>query len=182
MIIDHITYLKQVIEGQLRGRNGITPFAGKFFEIYPKPSTIVKSAPCAALRHLTGKTSFHGGFDRTVSGINEIRRYRRINDVDASYQVDMYSKDIYDFIERDGTYVGLLNQFINYCAVNRSFVGLDGSRITVEPGPFGVIDDEAIIVDGVYKAYCRIAFSDGIYAADSAQKMPSGIENFNIEV
>ncbi|TAL31585.1 MAG: hypothetical protein EPN93_17470 [Spirochaetes bacterium] len=183
MIADHIKYLKSLIETKITMRDGTgSPLAARFFEVYPDAATISKSLPCAALRHLPGKNSFHGGYDRSVKSGDEIAKVRKLYDAESLYQVDFYSKDVYDFIERDGTYLGYLNQFVKLLVDEPRFPAADGSYIESEPGAFGVIDDETLITDGIKMAYCRVLVHDGVYKSETVPAMPGDIENFHIEV
>jgi len=164
MIADHIKYLKQLIENNITARTGTAhPLNKKFFEIYPKPGKLKQQMPCAALRHLPGKTKKNGSWDSSSVTASVITNTKKLYDRIPVYQVDFFSTDIYDFIEKDNTYTGFLNQFIELVANNESFTAADGRLIGVECGPSGVIDDHSLIVDNVYKAYCQVKFEDGIY-------------------
>jgi len=165
MIMDHMKYLKTIIETMIVGRNGTgTPLSGKFLEVYPKPAEIKRSCPCACLGHRPGKTHENGSFiGRNLSEVdNEIVLTRRLYDADGVYQIDFYSTDIYDLIERDNSYHGFLKQFMSLIAENSIFAAASDARaIQVKLGPFGLIDTN-IVVDDVYKAFCQVVFKDGV--------------------
>jgi hypothetical protein len=181
MIVHQIKYFKNLIEERITGRDGTgTPLAGRFFEIYPSPSVIKRSLPCACLRHLPGKTSFSGGFDRTEQSGNEIRKIRKIHEAESGWQIDFYSKDIYDFIEADETYTGCLNQFLKHLSELYRVTDPKGNAIEFESGTFGVIDDEEMIVDGIYKAYCQVKAVDGIYSIETVAALPGNEDNIII--
>ena len=181
MIVHQIKYFKNIIEERITGRDGTgTPLAGRFYEIYPSPSVIKRSLPCACLRHLPGKTSFAGGFDRTEQSENEILKIRKIHETESNWQIDFYSKDIYDFIEADESYTSWSNQFIRLISELYRITDLKGNAIEFEPGTFGLIDDEEIIVDGIYKAYCQVKAVDGIYSIEAVTSLPESEDNFII--
>jgi len=183
MIADHIRYLKQIVEERIAGRDGSgTPLAGKFFELYPKAADVAKSVPCAALRYLPGRASFHGGYDRSSLSGDTITKGRRLYDAESVYQVDFYSRDIYDFIENDGSYKGFLSQFVDQVAGCRRFAATDGSHIGIDVGQFGVLDDEELILDGLYMAFCRVTVFDGVYKTETATALPADLDKYNVEV
>lgn len=164
MISDHIKYLKLLIEESITGRDGSgTPLNRKLFEIYPLPSTIGNSVPCSAIRYRPGKSKRTGVFERVDVEQTEITKIKQLYEMTHLYQVDMFSKDIYDFIEKDETYVGYYNQLINLIADNPFFLGENGKSIGVTCIACGILDDEKLIVDGIYKTFCQVQFLDGVY-------------------
>jgi hypothetical protein len=175
LIRDHITFIKDIVEGKLTRADGTKPFAGKFFELYPKAGRIIESAPCAALRHMPGTTESDGTFRRFEQTEGENIRYRQLYKIDATYQIDLYSRDIYDFYSDDGS--DLLNQLVEAIAAVQNIVGASGNNIEVSLGTHGYFDDETLVIDNVYKAYCRISFGDGAYRKQTVTRLPS---NFSI--
>ncbi len=172
MIRDHILFLKSLVEDNIKSRDGLaTPLKEKFYEVYPKSSTILKSAPCAALSHRSGRTKKNGSLDGSVTGATEITRTKKLYDSEPLYQVDLYSRDIYDFIEKDETYTGFLKQLVQLIANNDSFIAADGRSIGIECGMNGIISDHSLIVDGVCKAFCQVRFIDGIYQDTAVPKI-----------
>ncbi len=173
MIVDHIKYLKTAVEGNIRDRAGTGfPLAKKFLEIYPKPATIVKSVPCAAAKYIPmGTPKVSGMWDRRSATETQVTKVRRMYDTKSTYQVDIFSNDIYDFYERDGTYKGFLSQLVDYVGLNQFVANPGGDGIRIECGVHGIIDDEDLIVDGVYKAFCQVIFSDGIYKTTVAPRI-----------
>lgn len=179
MISDHITYLKSIVEDKLVRADGTTPFKGKFFELYPQASKIKEMAPCAALRHLPGGSENDGTLRRTEVTTETVTRIRQLYKTGSSYQVDLYSRNIYDFFSSDGS--DLLSLLIDKLAQCESIIGADGNRIDISLGAFGFFDDESLIVDNVYKAFCRVTFDDGVYKKETVAKLPT-IENIILEV
>jgi hypothetical protein len=181
MIVHQIKYFKNIIEERITGRDGISiPLSGKFFEINPSFATIKRSLPCASLKPLTGKTNFAGGFDRTEQNGSTVNKIRKIYEAESNWQIDFYSKDIYDFIEADESYTGWLNQFIKLLTQFYRVTDPQGNAIEFEPGTFGVIDDESVIVDGIYMAYCQVKAVDGIYSTETVAALPGSEDNFII--
>lgn len=181
MIVHQIKYFKNLVEERITGRDGTgNPLSGRFFEIYPTPASIKRLLPCACLRHLPGKPSFAGGFDRTELSGNEIRKIRKTYEAESNWQIDFFSKDIYDFIEADESYTGWLNQFLKLVSELYRITDPQGNAIEFEPGTFGLIDDEEIIVDGIYKAYCQVKAVDGIYSIETVTVLPVSEDNFII--
>lgn len=105
---------------------------------------------------------------------------RKTHEVESTWQIDFYSKDIYDFLERDETYTGFLNQFIQLVTEFYRATDPAGNAIEFEPGTCGVIDDENVIVDGIYMAYCRVKAIDGIYSVGTVPALPGGEDNIII--
>ncbi|MCL2154045.1 MAG: hypothetical protein FWH53_00115 [Leptospirales bacterium] len=181
MIVHQIKYFKKLIEKMITSRDGASnPLNKSFFEVYPKSATIKQVLPCACLRQQSGSTSFYGGFDRIEQNNNMIHRIRKIYEAETSWQIDFFSKDIYDFIEADESYTGFMNQFVKLVTEHYRIVDPRGNAIEFEPGSFGIIDDESIIVDGIYMAYCQVKAIDGIYSSESFPELPGGENNYII--
>ena len=181
MIVHQLKYFKDLIENRITGRDGSSvPRSGKFFEVYPSPAVIKRTLPCACLKPVSGRASSAGGFDRVEISGNLINRVRKTHEAESTWQIDFYSKDIYDFIERDKTYTGFLNQFIQLVAKFYRITDPKGNAIEFEPGTFGLIDDEDVIVDGIYMAYCQVKAVDGIYSVESVPALPGDADNIII--
>ncbi len=105
------------------------------------------------------------GHRSSLSG-DTITKVRRLYDAESVYQVDFYSRDIYDFIENDGSYKGFLSQFVDQVAGCRRFAATTEAISGIDVGPFGVLDDEELILDGLYMAFCRVTVFDGVYKTE----------------
>lgn len=162
MISDHIKYLKTVVEQNIvKGIEHV--FANKFFEVYPPASTIIKSVPCACLRYLRQMPKKNGTMDGKSADETTVTKVRKLYDLPCPYQVDFYSKDIFDFVSKDDISLGWLDQLSGYVAEHPNLTGANRQNISVECGPQGIIDDENLILDGIYKGFCQVQFGDGIY-------------------
>lgn len=166
VIMDHIKYLKTAIETLIVGRDGTShPLSGRFLELYPKPAEIKQLCPCAALSHRPGKSTKNGSYNDRMVDTDGITLVKTLYDVDAVYQVDFFSTDIYDFLEKTASYTGMHKQLVNLIANNDSYAAAsDGRTISVLCGPHGIIDT-GIVEEGVYKAFCQVTFKDGIYSS-----------------
>lgn len=181
MIVHQVKYFKNLIEERITGRDGLgAPLAMKFFEVPPSLALLKQNLPCACLNHLPGRTSFFGGFDRVEKGGDGINRTRKIYEAESNWQIDFYSRDIYDLIEKDESYTGWLNQFIRLVMQHYRTTDPSGNAIEFEPGTFGIIDDESIIDDGIYMAYCQVKAVDGIYTIESVPALPESEDNIII--
>ena len=181
MIVHQVKYFKRLIEEMITSRDGLSnPLNKKFFEVYPKFASIKQSAPCCCLRQQSSSTEFFGGYDRTKQSGNMIHRVRKIYEDKSSWQIDFFSKNIYDFIEADESYIGFLNQFVKLITDHYRIVDPKGNAIEFELGSFGIIDDESTIIDGIYMAYCQVKAVDGIYYSESIPALPGDENNYII--
>ncbi|MEJ5361102.1 MAG: hypothetical protein WHV26_03480 [Spirochaetota bacterium] len=160
VILDHLTYFKDIIENKIIIEN-IKILQGKLFELYPKPSTLLASLPCAVIGHRIGTALATGGIENRMVGNNVILT-RELIKTTHPYQIDFYSNNIYDFLDEGRT--GILTQFISEVCKCPYYICNDGRTIYIQPGIFGLLDEPELIEDGPYKAFCQVQIIDALYA------------------
>lgn len=174
----HIIKLKEIVETV-----GNNAYAQRFFETYPKASTIQHKVPCAALREISNGSTEDRTVDRYVDEGGIRRKTRKLYESTTVYQVDIFNTDIYAFINREVTDECHLEELIRRIAELERYTDESGNAVEVELRASGSFTDEAFIIENIYKGYVRVSFKDGIYSYnEQTPLMPTDIENYTINV
>ncbi len=158
MIMDHITYFKNIIEQSILVDDKPI-LQGKLYELYPEPSTFIASLPCAVIGHRIGTAKQTGGIDTSKVTDTDITLTREMIQTTHPYQIDFYSKTINDFIDDNN----ILTQFIREVTKKPYYLCNDGRIIMIHIGAFGLLDEPELIEQGPYKAFCQVTIEDAVY-------------------
>lgn len=175
----HIIKLKEIVE-TLGGSP--SPYFGKFFETYPAASVIKQSAPCAALREISSSDTEDRTIDRYQDSLTIREKVRKLYETETVYQIDLYNRDIYAFVNKEETAECHQHELARRIAQIDRYLDENGHAVEVVLRGDGSITDGSLIIENTYKGYCRVSFKDGIYSKEQTPLLPTEIDDYEIDV
>ncbi len=170
---DHILYFKNLVEELIVDGSGNNLFQGKFYEIAPTADSFPRIVPCAVLNDFPAVAKKIALYSSSKNLETEVVKTRQLYEYKFTYQVDFYSRNVYEHI-RDVTSSDALepfcDQLVNLVASNEVFFGQDGRDIRAECGAFGSADRD-LIVDNIYMSFVKIVVTDGVYSDTAVPKI-----------